>query len=102
MSLFLTEEQKLIQNSVREFCQDPRIQALALKDYQRTPGTLEENTWKEAAKMGYMGAWIPEEYGGMGYSIENYLVILESQHHFFGTIPPHQKMERPQKEAQKQ
>ena len=77
MSLFLTEEQKLIQNSVREFCQDPRIQALALKDYQRTPGTLEENTWKEAAKMGYMGAWIPEEYGGMGYSIENYLVILE-------------------------
>ena len=77
MSLFLTPEQQLIQNSVREFCQDPRIKELAIKDYQRAPGTLEENSWREAAKMGYMGAWVPEEYGGMGYKMQDYLVILE-------------------------
>lgn len=77
MSMFLTEEQELIRNSVREWCNDPKVKEAAAKDYQRAPGTLEENTWKLAAEQGYMGAWVPEEYGGMGYSMTDYLVILE-------------------------
>lgn len=89
MSHFLTEEQMLIQNSVREFCNDPAIKALAAKDSQREPGTLEENCWKEAIKMGYLGAWVPEEYGGMGYSLTTYMVILEelTRNGFPGTGP---------------
>lgn len=75
MSLFLTEDQKLIQQSVREFCQSPAAAEAVAADRQQ--GGFPHKSWKLAAEQGYVSAWVPEEYGGMGYSMTTYYVILE-------------------------
>lgn len=75
MSHFLTEDQALIKNSVREFCQAPSTQKLVMEAYQK--GGFPMDCWKAAAEMGYIGAWVPEEYGGQGYDFSTYCLILE-------------------------
>ncbi len=75
MSHFLTEDQALIQNSVREFCQAPTTQKLVMEAHQK--GAFPMDCWKAAADMGYIGAWVPEEYGGQGYDFSTYCLIIE-------------------------
>lgn len=65
----------LIRNSVREFCQDPTSQKVALADKQKGGFPLE--SWKLAAEQGYIAAYVPEEYGGAGYDLTTYFIILE-------------------------
>jgi len=75
MSHFLTEEQQLIKNSVREFCLDPNAQKASSID--RKKGGFPYEGWKLAAEQGYIGAYVPQEYGGQGYDFTTYFVILE-------------------------
>lgn len=75
MSHFLTDDQQLIKNSVREFCQDPGSQKVAAADKQK--GGFPFDSWKLACEQGYVGAFVPEEYGGQGYNATTYFIILE-------------------------
>ncbi len=75
MTHFLTDDQKLIQSSVREFCQDPKTQQVAVEDKKR--GGFPNASWQLAADQGYIAAYVPEAYGGMGYDLTTYFVILE-------------------------
>ncbi|NLW43892.1 MAG: acyl-CoA/acyl-ACP dehydrogenase [Syntrophomonadaceae bacterium] len=75
MSYFLTEEQQLIRNSVREFCLDPSTRQAASAD--RKQGGFPYESWKLVAEKGYIGAYVPEAYGGQGYDFTTYFVILE-------------------------
>ena len=75
MTLFLTDDQKLIQQAVREFCENPATQEIAAAD--KAVGGFPHASWELAAKQGYIGAWVPEEYGGLGYDMTTYYVILE-------------------------
>src|SRR5665647_2253649 len=75
MSYFLTEDQTLIRNSVREFCQDPGNQKIAAQDKKN--GGFPMESWKAAAQQGYISAYVPEEYGGQGYDLTTYFIILE-------------------------
>lgn len=82
MSYFLTEDQILIKNSVREFCQDPGNQKIAARDKENGGFPLE--SWKAAARQGYISPYVPEEFGGQGYDLTTYFIILEelSKHGF--------------------
>ncbi|MDO4400666.1 MAG: acyl-CoA dehydrogenase family protein [Coriobacteriia bacterium] len=76
MSYFLTEDQKLIVQSVNEFCQNSKIQELAAEC--RATGKVSRELWSAMAEQGYVGATIPEEYGGMGYDFTTLFLIAEN------------------------
>lgn len=75
MSYFLTEDQRLIQQAVDEFCKNPDTQAAMAADLA-TPG-FPVNSWKALGEQGYISAYIPEEFGGMGMDHTTQLAIIE-------------------------
>lgn len=75
MSFFMTEDQKLIVQSVHEFCTSASTQAMAAEE--KKAGTFPRKYWKAAAEQGYIGAYLPEEYGGGGYDLTTFFLIAE-------------------------
>ncbi len=75
MSYFMTDDQKLIVQSVHEFCTSPTIQKMIVEARAKQQFPLD--CWKAAAEQGYIGAMIPEEYGGQGYDLTTYFMIVE-------------------------
>ena len=74
MDFDLTPEQELIRKTARDFA-DREIAPLAL-EYDRS----EEFPWPIVEKMkplGFLGAPIPEEYGGMGLDAISYCLVIE-------------------------
>ena len=76
MEFGLTEEQKLIQQTAREFAQE-KLAPLAA-EYDRS----EEFTAPQAkmlADMGFLGMMVPEEYGGSGLDTISYVLAMEER-----------------------
>ncbi len=74
MNLELTEEQKLIQQTVREFAES-EVKPLA-KEIDETHRFPME-TVKKAAELGLMGVCVPQEYGGAGLDNIAYSIVIE-------------------------
>jgi butyryl-CoA dehydrogenase len=74
MEFGLTEEQRIIRQTAREFA-DEQLAPLAA-EYDRT----EEFTAPQAkflAEMGFLGMMVPEEYGGAGLDTVSYVLAME-------------------------
>lgn len=74
MEFGLTEEQKLIQRTAKEFA-DEQLAPLAA-EYDRT----EEFTAPQAkmlGEIGFLGMMVPEEYGGAGLDTVSYVLAME-------------------------
>src|SRR6202790_4147872 len=75
MNLELTQEQKLLQKTVREFAES-EVKPLA-KELDET-GQFSRETFKKAAELGLTGVALPEEEGGAGFDhVANSIVIEE-------------------------
>ncbi len=74
MNLELTQEQKLLQRSVREFA-EAEVKPLA-KELDET-GRFPRELIRKAAELGLAGVSIPEKYGGAGMDHVCYSVALE-------------------------
>jgi len=74
MDFLLTEDQKSLKQSIRDFAQK-EIQPL-IKEYDEK-GKWPEGLTKKLGDMGLLGIIIPSEYGGTGYSYIDYVIILE-------------------------
>jgi alkylation response protein AidB-like acyl-CoA dehydrogenase len=74
MDFLLTEEQKLLRDSVRNFAQK-EIQPLVKEADEK--GEWPPVFTKKLADMGLLGIVIPSEYSGAGYSNLDYVIILE-------------------------
>ena len=72
MSHFLTEEQQLIRNSVSS-AWIPTQTGDAADKQGGFPYELETRS-----EQGYIGAYVPETYGGQGYDFTTYFVIWKS------------------------
>ncbi len=74
MNFDLTEEQQILQRTVREFARN-RVAPLAeeLDRDHRYPAELIE----EMADMGLMGVAIPDDYGGAGMDPVSYVIAME-------------------------
>ena len=59
----LTEEQRLLRDAAREFC-EKRVIPRA-EEFDRA-GAIPDEIFAELTELGYMGLRVPEEYGGMG------------------------------------
>ena len=72
----LTEEQKLLQKSVREFAVKELTRERALQ-YERNH-EFPWDLYKKCARQGYLSAIWPPEYGGQGMSwLENMIILYE-------------------------
>jgi alkylation response protein AidB-like acyl-CoA dehydrogenase len=70
----LTAEQKDVRQAAREFAEKEfRDVARELDDNER----FDDNIWKKTAENGFLGVFIPEEYGGAGLGHFEQCLIIE-------------------------
>jgi alkylation response protein AidB-like acyl-CoA dehydrogenase len=74
MNFQLSEEQKLIQQSVKEFAEGQIAPTAALRDKNEKFPT---EIIKELGEMGYLGMLIPESEGGVGFDTISYSLALQ-------------------------
>jgi len=74
LNLELSEEQHLLQKSVREFA-EAEVKPLA-KEIDET-GRFPRDTFKKAAELGLTGVAFPENYGGAGMDHISYTIVIE-------------------------
>ncbi|MHB8754581.1 MAG: acyl-CoA dehydrogenase [Candidatus Acidiferrales bacterium] len=74
MDLGLTEEQKLLQGTVRDFAES-EVKPLA-KEIDES-GHFPRETFRKAAELGLTGIAIPEQYGGAGMDHVSYTIVIE-------------------------
>jgi butyryl-CoA dehydrogenase len=74
MNLALTEEQALLQETVREFAES-EVKPIA-KELDET-GRFPHDTFKRAAELGLTGIALPEAEGGAGFDHISYSIVIE-------------------------
>ena len=74
MDLHLTEEQELLQKTVRDFAES-EVKPLA-KELDET-GRFPRDTFKKAAELGLTGIAFPEAEGGAGFDHVAYSIVIE-------------------------
>jgi butyryl-CoA dehydrogenase len=74
MDLSLTREQELIRASAREFCE--REIAPHAREWDRAE-TMDREIVAKLAEVGFLGAVLPEEHGGMGLDTISYCLVME-------------------------
>ena len=74
MNLELSEEQKLLQQTVRDFANsEVKPHARELDETGRFP----RETFRKAAELGLTGVAFPEQYGGAGFDHISYSIVIE-------------------------
>lgn len=73
----LTEEQKLLKDSAREFLRDkaPVSRFRKMRDDKRNGRDPE--LWREMAQLGWTGVLVPEEFGGSAMGVASLGLVLE-------------------------
>jgi len=72
-----SEEQKLLQKTARDYL-EANSPLSTVRDVFESDAAMSEALWKGAAEMGWLGAAIPEEYGGAGFGhLELALISME-------------------------
>jgi butyryl-CoA dehydrogenase len=74
LDLALTEEQSLLQRTVREFA-ETEVEPLA-KELDET-GHFPRENFRKAAELGLTGVAVPEEYGGAGMDHISYSIVID-------------------------
>jgi butyryl-CoA dehydrogenase len=74
VNLELTPEQKLLQQTVREFA-NSEVKPLA-KELDET-GRFPRETFRKAAELGLTGVAMPEDEGGAGFDHVSYTIVIE-------------------------
>ncbi|MCK4350863.1 MAG: acyl-CoA dehydrogenase [Candidatus Krumholzibacteria bacterium] len=70
----LTEEERMIRNTSREFARKD-LAAVAVENDEQ--GVYPEEIYKKLGELGFMGITVPEEYGGVGLSNLCLILALE-------------------------
>jgi acyl-CoA dehydrogenase len=75
MDFEFSEEQLMLQDSVRRFCEKELPKDIVRKSDENEE--LPPGIWSKMAEFGWLGIALPEEYGGTGGSIIEQLIIME-------------------------
>lgn len=75
MNYFHEGEGRHIEQSAKEFCQN-----VIRRDFETFTKAkrFSREVFVEMGKVGFLGAMIPEKYGGVGMSMQNYVILMES------------------------
>ena len=74
MDFDLTDEQQLIRETARAFC-DREIAPHA-RDWDRSE-RMDQGVVAKLAEVGFLGCALPEAYGGMGLDTVSYCLVME-------------------------
>jgi butyryl-CoA dehydrogenase len=74
MDFELTEDQALLQTTVRQFAEEV-VRPLAAKIDQT--GEFPRDIFRQAGEMGLAGVSVPVEYGGSGMDVVSYSIVIE-------------------------
>lgn len=86
MNYELSHEQRLLQEQVRGLLQDRATPDLLRQLITEAVG-WDEPLWRETAKLGLLGAAIPEAYGGVGLGVLDQCIIAEEMGRALAPIP---------------
>ncbi len=88
MDFQLTEEQKLLQKSAREFMEKEIIPLADKYDrkYRPLPKELLVELMKKLTPLGYVGGLVPEKYGGSGLDYLSYALLAEELCRAWGSL----------------
>lgn len=78
MSLVLSEDQQLLKDAARNFCQQnsPVASLRKLRD-EKNPRGYDEAIWKQMLELGWTGMAVPEAYGGFDFGYAGLGIVLE-------------------------
>lgn len=75
MEFEFSDDQRMLQKSVRRFCDKELTKEVLRKSDEEEE--LPPGTWSKMAELGWLGIALPELYGGTGGSIIEQMIIME-------------------------
>lgn len=88
MGMVLTDDQNMLRDSARAFIRErmPISELRRLRDGKDADGFSRVH-WKQMADMGWAGAAIPEEHGGLGFGFHGLCLVLEEAGYTLAASP---------------
>ena len=86
MNFDFSEAQKLLRTTARDYLEDRAPLGLA-RSVLESDATMSRELWEEAAEMGWLGAAIPETWGGAGFGHGELVLIAEELGRALAPIP---------------
>ncbi len=86
MNFDFSEDQKLLQKTARDYLEE-HAPLTACREVLESQKSYSAELWKGAAELGWLGAVIPEEYGGAGFGYLELAVIAEEVGRSLAPIP---------------
>ena len=77
MNFEFSEDQRLLQKTVRDYLAERSPLQVNRNVLESKDVHHDAELWKGAAEMGWLGATIPEEYGGAGFGYLELVLIAE-------------------------
>jgi alkylation response protein AidB-like acyl-CoA dehydrogenase len=76
MDLGLTEEQQMLRDFARDFLEKESPESY-VRDMEEDAAGYSPDVWRKMAEQGWMGLIVPEQYGGVGMSFLDLMVLTE-------------------------
>ena len=86
MDFGLSDEQKLLDDSVRRFLAE-RLPIARVRELRDAGQAFDRDAWKELAALGVVGCLVPEEFGGAGLGVLDAAVIATALGHGASPLP---------------
>ncbi len=86
MNFDFSEDQKLLQKTVRDYLAENAPLKLT-REVLESSQPFSRDLWKGAAELGWLGAGIPEEFGGAGFGYLELVLIAEEMGRALAPIP---------------
>ncbi len=86
MDVLLTEEERMIKTSAREFFEAQCPPSLA-REMEKDPLGYPPQLWKQLAELGWLGLALPERYGGQGLPLTYLGLFLEEAGRAIAPVP---------------
>jgi acyl-CoA dehydrogenase len=80
------DEQAMIMKAAREFCRKQSPIA-SVREWVETESGFDLKLWDSMAELGWLGAVIPEEFGGIGLQIGSVIAIAENMGRYMFATP---------------
>ncbi len=85
-ALSFSDEQAMIMKTAREFCRK-QSPISAVREWVETENGFDSKLWDDMAELGWLGAVIPEEFGGIGLQIGSVISIAENMGRYMLSTP---------------
>src|SRR2546430_8580996 len=85
MDFRLTEEQRLVRDTARDFVDRELIPHV--RDWEEK-GEVPRSFYRKMASLGFLGAPVPEKYGGAGLGYVSFMLLLGGSNRRSSSRPP--------------